>query len=99
MLSEKLIAHIIQYLKDHPNSVRFDTYREQLVVHVHGNLGERSMFNNNNFHSEFIYDKDGKIISMNGISFTFDTTPLSDAITEAISRNFVLKRKKTKLGV
>ena len=99
MLSEKLIQHIIQYLKDHPSSVRFDTFREQAVVHVHGNLGERSMFHTNNFHSEFTYDKDGKITAMNGVTFTFDSQPLADAITDAIARNFILKRKKVKLGV
>jgi len=99
MLSEKLVEHLIQYLKDKPDCLRFDTFREQTVVHIHGNLGERSMFHNNNFHVEFTYDKSGKIVDMNGITFSFDPTPLMDAITEAMSRNFVLKRKKTKLGV
>lgn len=99
MLNEKLIKHLIQYLKDKPDSVRFDVYRDQTVVHIHGNVGERGMFSNNNFHVEFTYDKSGKITEMNGISFTFDPTPMMDAITEAMSRNFILKRKKTKLGV
>jgi len=63
-------------------------------VHVHGNLGERSMFHDNNFHVEFTYDKSGKITEMNGIAFTFDSQPLMDAITDAVSRNFILKRKK-----
>jgi hypothetical protein len=101
MLNEKLVEHIIKYIKDQPSSVKFDTYRDQTTVHVTGNVGgeDRGIFRENKFHAEFRYDKSGKITDMNGIEFSFDPTPLMDAITEAISRNFVLKRKKTKLGV
>jgi len=101
MLSKELVEHIIKYIKEQPSSVKFDTYRDQTTVHITGNIGgeDRGIFRENKFQAEFSYDKSGKITDMNGIAFTFDSTPLMDAITEAISRNFILKRKKTKLGV
>lgn len=100
MFTKELMQHIIDYVADYPEDIRLDDYREETRVMVSGRMGSdnnRWGGNRNDFNLCFNYDKKGDLKDVNGMDFTFDTTPLKDAFTKAITRNFKLKKKMTNL--
>ena len=99
MFDEELMKHLIAYLEDYPEDIKLDDYREDTRVLISGRMGNADTWGSrNDFTVALNYDKAGNLKNINGIEFTFDTSPLRDAIKKAITRNFKLKRKMTKLG-
>ena len=98
MLDEEIANHLIAYIKEQPSSVRFEDYREDSRVVISGNLSDRSWTSSrHDFSLTLHYDKKGDIVDLNGIEVKFDTTPLINAIKDAIKSNFKLKRKINKV--
>lgn len=102
IFNDEFIRHLIKYVKDYPDRIHMDTFREDGIIVIRGNfMGTSRTYTRSDtaFQVSVIYDVKGDITGMNGAKFSKPNEELKEALQEAFAANFKLRKKKIKMGV